>query len=433
MESYRLKVPNGTYRVTLKFFELVYDKPGQRVFDVRLQNSLRIEKLDLARVSGRGIPHDEIVDQVTVSDGWLIIEFVPHNSLPVVSAIVVENESYARKINCGAPAYQDYSPDWPDASETPDRFLSSADFYDDWARTEFGPEVAAQAAAIFKSIDCHLPVTSSWVVGAGDVAPDNRPWQEVVGEFGFVDSLERLRPEVRGPGNVERFEFWLNTFRYMRAQAHVRCLLAEFNLALKRAQGEQDQNARARLARQEALPVYQRLLNAIGEACRFLLSTVSTKGCIGTIINWQQKIWPVVVEKTGQELSAALGSTLPLNVQPPKEYQGEPRIIVPTLESILEAGEELSVKVIFLDHQPPRGLTLYYRLMGRGEFRPLALTHVARGVYRATLPAHESDVVALEYYLRADTRAGQIVLFPATAPTINQTVVIVGRPGRVEG
>jgi hypothetical protein len=317
-----------------------------------------------------------------------------------------------------------------DASETPDRFLSSVDFYDDWARIEFGPEVAARAAAIFKSIDCHLPVTSSWVVGAGDVAPDNRPWQEVVGEFAFVDSLEQLRPEVRDPGNVERFEFWLNTFRYMRAQAHVRCLLAEFNLAMKRAQGEQNQNTRASLARQDVLPVYQRLLDATGEACRFLLSTASTKGCIGTIINWQQKIWPVLVEKTGQELSAALGSTLPLNVQPPKEYQGKPRIIVPTLKSILEAGEELSFKVIFLDRQPPRGLSLYYRPMGRGKFRPLALTHVARGVYLATLPAHEPHVVALEYYLRADTHAGQTVLFPATAPTINQTVVIAGRLGR---
>ncbi|MGO8736838.1 MAG: malectin domain-containing carbohydrate-binding protein [Terriglobia bacterium] len=433
MESYRLKIPNGIYRVTLKFLESDYSKPGERVFDVKIQNLLRIAKLDLVAVAARRLPHDEVVDHVDVSDGWLVIEFVPHASLPVISAIVVQNENYSRKINCGGAAYQDYSADWPDASETPDRFLSSADFYDDWARIEFGAEVAARAAAIFRSIDCHLPVTSSWVVGAGDVAPDNRPWQEVVGEFGFVDSLERLRPEVRDPGNVERFEFWLNTFRYMRVQAHVRCLLAEFNLAMKRAQGEQNQNARARLARHDALPVYQRLLNAVGEACRFLLSTVSTKGCLGTIINWQQKIWPVLVEKTGQELSAALGSTLPLNVQPPKEYQGEPRIIVPTLESILEAGEELPVKVIFIDRQPPRGLTLYYRLMGRGEFRPLALTHVARGVYRATLPAHEPDVVAMEYYLRADTRAGQIVFFPATAPTINQTVVIVGRPDKVVG
>jgi hypothetical protein len=327
---------------------------------------------------------------------------------------------------------QDYSANLPDASEIPHRFLSSADFYDDWARTEFGREVGAPAAAIFKSLDCHLPVTSSWVEGAGDVTPDNHPWQEVESQFGFVDSLARLRPEVRGAGNVERFEYWLNTFRYMRAQAHVRCLLAEFNLAMKRTQGEQNQRARALLARKEALPAYQRLLAEIGLACRFLLATVSTKGCIGTIINWQQKTWPVLVEKTGQELSAALGSTLPLTVQPSKEYQGEPRIIVPTLKSIMETGEELSLKVIFLDRQPPRGLTLYHRPMGRGEFRPLALTHLARGVYRATLPAPGPDVVALEYFLRADTHAGKIVHFPATAPTINQTVVIADRPGRVE-
>jgi hypothetical protein len=431
MESYHLKVPDGTYRVTMKFIEPLYSKPGERVFDIKLQGAARIEKLDLAAVAGPRVAHDEIVSPVTVSDGWLVIEFVPHASLPVISTIVVENENYSRKINCGGPAYQAYSADWADATETPDRYLSSGDFYDDWARIEFGPEIAARAAAIFKSVDSHLPVTSSWVAGAGDVAPDERPWHEVAGTFGFVNALGRLGSEVQGAGHRERFDYWLNTFRYMRAEARVRCLLAEFNLSMQRVGSEKEQSARAELARREALPAYRQLLAGIAEVNRLLLSTASTNGCLGTIINWQQKIWPALGEKTGQELSAALGSNLPLDLQPPKEYEGEPRIIVPTLRSVVQRDEELLLKVMFLDAQPPRQLTLYYRPLAQGEFTRLPLTNVARGVYRVKVPPLAGEAVALEYYIQAETHAGRKVVFPATSPTINQTVVVISKPPAV--
>jgi hypothetical protein len=48
------------------------------------------------------------------------------------------------------------------------------------------------------------------------------------------------------------------------------------------------------------------------------------------------------------------------------------------------------------------------------------LENVARGVYRLTLPA---PAAAIEYYLEAKA-GGQIVRFPATAPTLNQTVIV---------
>jgi hypothetical protein len=327
--------------------------------------------------------------------------------------------------NISALAQAAWNNDEPAPSKSSDRYLPTGGFYDDWARIEFGPEVAAPAAVIFKSIDCHLPVTSKWLGGAGDIAPDERPWQEVEPEFAFVASLERLRPDVRGPGQQERFDYWLNTFRYMRSQAQVRCLLAEFLRTMKRAQARENRDLRAGAAREEALPAYRRLLAGIGETCGYLLATVSTLGCMGTVINWQQKIWPALVEKTGRELSEALGAELPADVAPSKEFRGTPRIIVPTLRSVLEAGEELSIKAILLDQQPPRRFTVHYRPLGRGRFAALELTHVARGVYRGQIPAPEAEVTAWEYYLRAETSAGQRLVFPATAPSINQTVVIV--------
>jgi hypothetical protein len=51
----------------------------------------------------------------------------------------------------------------------------------------------------------------------------------------------------------------------------------------------------------------------------------------------------------------------------------------------------------------------------------MAPTHVARGVYRAQLPPLADDI---EYYVEARV-AGQSFVFPATAPDLNQTVVLM--------
>jgi len=44
-----------------------------------------------------------------------------------------------------------------------------------------------------------------------------------------------------------------------------------------------------------------------------------------------------------------------------------------------------------------------------------------RAVYTANLPAEQNDI---EYHLTAETTTGQQLIWPVTAPTINQTVVV---------
>jgi hypothetical protein len=59
--------------------------------------------------------------------------------------------------------------------------------------------------------------------------------------------------------------------------------------------------------------------------------------------------------------------------------------------------------------------------MGQGAYRAVPLQNVARGVFAATLPPPAADV---EYYI--EVRAGsQVVRFPATAPELNQTVIVL--------
>ena len=70
----------------------------------------------------------------------------------------------------------------------------------------------------------------------------------------------------------------------------------------------------------------------------------------------------------------------------------------------------------------PETAELSVRPLGSGAFVSNPLTHVARGVYRVTLPAPsiESD---FEYYAQAK-RGDSSLVFPPTAPALNQTVVV---------
>jgi len=130
-----------------------------------------------------------------------------------------------------------------------------------------------------------------------------------------------------------------------------------------------------------------------------------------------------VIEAAGKRLAAALGRSLPTDARPRREYSGKPRIIAPTLRASELAGEPLNIKVIYLDWQPPKELALWWRPLGQGRFRKVPASHVARGVHGVTLPPQENG--SIEYYLKAIANNGKTVLFPATAPRLNRTVVIV--------
>jgi hypothetical protein len=90
--GYRVAVPNGQYTVTLRFAEIYpYAYAGSRVFDVRAEGQAIVSNLDvLARSGGLNRAYD-ITATVTVSDGELNLDFVPHpgHNAPFVNAIAV--------------------------------------------------------------------------------------------------------------------------------------------------------------------------------------------------------------------------------------------------------------------------------------------------------------------------------------------------------
>jgi hypothetical protein len=436
VSAYYLDVPNGTYQVTLKLCEPHYKEKGRRVFGATVQGKQVFDRLDLFAKVGQNRAIDYVVENVEVTDGRLVIDFLHQVEFPCVAAIAVEGPA-TRKINCGGPAWQDYQADWPPSERRRgrDRFLSATDFYADWARSQFGPEAAEPIATLFNEIDGFLPRPSNWVHGPGGINPDPKPWEEVREEYAFVEQLAAVRPQVKGAGNLERFDFWLNQFRYMRANAQVNCTWARFNEAMKKVQAEKDPAKQKQLARELALPIRKELVSQVADTHRHLLASVTTTGLMGNVTNWQQHIMPGLLAEPGEALAKILGEPLPADCQPSKEYAGRPRLFVPFVRTCLVEGEPLKLTAIVLGAQPSQ-VAVYWRPLGTGEFARIAMEHVARGVFRVMLPA-EATRADLEYYVQAEIKgrgvspeAGLVgalasLQFPPTAPKLNQTVVVV--------
>ncbi len=90
MKSYQFDVPNGHYRVDLRFAELVERKKGARIFNVTIEGDPVIPYIDVvAEAPGRYVALDRSFE-VDVSDGQLNIDFGAHiGDKAFVNAILV--------------------------------------------------------------------------------------------------------------------------------------------------------------------------------------------------------------------------------------------------------------------------------------------------------------------------------------------------------
>jgi hypothetical protein len=366
----RLSAPTGKYRVTLKFCEPHFDSAGQRICDVQLQGKTVLTNLDIFAKVGKFTALDYTFEDVAVSDGTLTIELVARKSLPCISAVAVEGPGFSSKINCGGPAYKDWLAD----AGRP-RYLPVDDFYADWAQANFG---LAAVGKVFAAIDGNVPQVSDGGCPSGSLSPVGTPWAQLAPQFAFVDEFARLRPQVCGAGNLDRFDHWLNTFNYLRALMKVRCAMG---------------------AKQP-----DEVLRSWTEAYTSLLATVNSPGALAMVVNMENHPgWNAAVVKHV--------------AQPwPKEYVGRPRLIVPTVRNVVVQGEKLKLRMIVLDRSTPRAVTVHHRPLGRGSWQSIDARHVGRGVYEATISATDED---FEYYITAGT-----LVWPATAPEMNQTVVV---------
>jgi Malectin domain len=87
--EYRFCVKNGEYQVALKFAEVWFNAPGQRVFDVAVNGETVLQRLDVIAQAGGPDRALERAFRTHVSDGQIDIRFSPIVSNPKISAIEI--------------------------------------------------------------------------------------------------------------------------------------------------------------------------------------------------------------------------------------------------------------------------------------------------------------------------------------------------------
>ena len=399
---------------------------------VAVQGDYTIIGLDIFKeAGGRYRPLARTVKGVEVTDGVLAIQFAAKTGLPCISGIVVRGEKGdIRKINCAGPAVGDFEAGkaLTKAAKRP-RSLPADDFYADWAAHLFGPEAGPAVAKVFASIDGNLPRPSRWGPGPGQVREDRRPWSEAKNDYAFVEQLEALRPTVRGKGNRARFDYWLSQLRFLRAQNRVGCAWEAYRLALADVEKIKDPQKQRAAARKTLLPLRVDLVRAAADSYSCLLAAVSTPGELGTLANWEQHCMSRILGLHGDRLAKLLGvEELPEEALPRRTYDGPARLIVPVARSSIEVGVPLGITAMVLDDQRPESVVLKWRPIGAGPWQTVPAENVARAVYRVTLPAQPIETGVVEYCIEAKTGDGELLVFPATAPQISQTVVVTGPP-----
>lgn len=443
MDNYYLNLGNGVYDVTLKFLEVHYKEKNKRYFGVKIQNKIVEQRLDIYAHAGYGKPLELTYNNIKVTNGRLHIQFKKILDNAILAGIVIAKSNKSgekqivRKINCAGRQIDNYEMDPSVALQGFDkpRDLPVNDFYSDWALVQFGKEAAKPMADLFTRLDgsssvknigqreANLSRPANWLGGPGGIFPDPRPWNEVKKDYDFINEMEQVRTKVKGAGNLERFDYWLDQFYYLRAVGKFRCTLDRFNRAMKKVRAEEDINLRKKLTIKSVLPIRREQIAEMNEINKYLMNSISTTGGLGTIANWQQHNIPMLIENPGRELAEILGEELSPELIPAENYLGNERMIVPTIRSVLELDEPFRLKIIFFGERP-ESANIYWRNLGKGEYQKINLDHVARNVYSITVSPNliHGD---FEYYIKAVSGTGKKLFFPATAPGLNQAVVVM--------
>ena len=313
------------------------------------------------------------------------------------------------------------------------RDMQSLDFYQEWCRIQFGPEASDQLSRIFSSLDgvkrkttslesglSNLPRTATWINGPGNLLVNNHPWDSVESQFRFVDEIEKCRPMVSGKGNMERFDYWLNQFRYLRAFGKLACTAGEFELQIKKLASLTD-NQKKELVNNKLLPLVKKEAEELKDVHFYLISSISTWGEIGNVTNWQQHIIPLQIRSHADQIKKFTADTSWMKDLYPKDMRDLSRIIVPSSQTIIETGKDFKINLICFNIQPEKA-TIYWRPLGSKKYEQSDLKRISETYWEAIIPSGKITD-DFEYYIQAG-KNGEF-LYPVTAPGLSHAVVLL--------
>jgi hypothetical protein len=327
-----------------------------------------------------------------------------------------------------------WNTDIPDTA----RDMPSGDFYLDWTRSEFGLD-SRELADIFISLDSKgkesevnvydrdAPLVASiWDKGPGAIMTW-KSYEEIsehLNRYTFLEKMEDFRPKITGTGNLERFDYWLNCFRFNKATLETALTLKQLDRAVEKIKAYQDRAKQKEMALIEVLPLRKAMTEKWETMTRILLAKITTNGELGSLANLEMhnkqtlnllNRHDVFLRELEIDLSS-FGS-------PTFKFQGETRIIATTNQSILENGKDFYMRIRVLSESSDLSGKLKWRSLGKGQYKELPLNRMARNVFEVNIPG--SDISEdFEYFIEVDDSRKTIV-YPVTSGNINQTVVLI--------
>ena len=149
-----------------------------------------------------------------------------------------------------------WNPDFGKNTVSPERTrcLTTDDFYTDWAETQFGASLGKQLGQLFASLDggqhatsiadlpanTNLPRPTTWINGPGNITANPKDWSVVKQDYAFVEKMAAMRDQVTGKGNLDRFDYWLNSFRYLQAVGQLSCQRGQLDKIIKQIETEKE-------------------------------------------------------------------------------------------------------------------------------------------------------------------------------------------------
>jgi hypothetical protein len=318
----------------------------------------------------------------------------------------------------------------------------SVAFWREWALAQFGPSASPGAAAVFTSVDSFdTPRPVNWVSGPGTLTSSAGQCAAVSGPtYAFVDAFAQLRALVAldiangdaDLSNLERFDYWLSSFDYMRGIARFECDWSAYDAELAAVQKIADRGAQIAAAQG---PLMAARASLVANASRMMwahLARVSSLGDLGTITNvLSQSVSNVLGDgATSTLLQLANLTALPDGAAVPRVYDpaGAPLLRVNVVRGILGAGEPFRVEAFVLASAAQAAgaaLTLFTAPAGGSSWAPTPMARVAPG--RAVFAATVSGAAVADdfmYYIAATLPSATLV-FPPTAPDSPQFVAVL--------
>ncbi len=97
--QYKVRVPNGTYKLTLEFSENQFSEPGTRVTDITAENSANKKfMVDVFNVAGVNSAFQTSFNSVKVEDGELDLHFSSVSGVPSLAGLIVEQLSVSTEM-----------------------------------------------------------------------------------------------------------------------------------------------------------------------------------------------------------------------------------------------------------------------------------------------------------------------------------------------